>query len=104
MNEANIDIKHVVTSTEAIVVLGETVHIHMTDDLRVDDQYCEGVFYLSRRAIYLENRLCNQPDRLERVRAHEIMHAYLGISGLAEMLDPKMEEAICVLTESMNIH
>jgi hypothetical protein len=31
------------------------------------------------------------------------MHAYLRTSGLAEMMELKMEEAICVLAENMPI-
>ena len=94
--------KHLVVNTEYIEVLGEEVAVHSTKHLTVDGDPCEGVFYLSRRAIYLEEGLKKFPKRYERVFKHEVMHAYLGISGLSESIGCiKIEEALCVLAEVM---
>ena len=92
--------KHSINSTEYIEVLGEEVAVHKSPNLMVDGESCEGVFYLSRRAIYLEAGL--PQDRMDRVFKHEVFHAYLGISGLSEYMgDIKLEEALCTLAEVM---
>ena len=39
-------------------------------------------------------------DQQQKVLAHELTHAALRISGLNELIDDKIEEAICVLMET----
>ena len=39
-------------------------------------------------------------DHQQKVLAHELTHAALRISGLNELVDDKIEEAICVLMET----
>jgi len=92
--------EHLVVSSSYTFVLGEKVKIDMVSDLHVEGEKCEGVFYLSDRRICLENSFLDNPAKLTRVRKHEVMHAFLGISGLSDIIgDIKLEEAICVLSE-----
>ncbi len=81
-------------------ILGETVMIHYVSNLFVDGEKCEGGCFLSERLIKIDSSLLDDKERLERVVRHEKMHMALGISGLTEIMDPKIEEAICVMMES----
>ena len=81
-------------------VLGQHVEIKYIDNLHVDGEKCEGGCYLSERVIKLDSSLLDDPARLQRVTVHEKMHMALGVSGLSELMDSKVEEAICVMMES----
>jgi len=49
--------------------------------------------FLVKRKIVLPNDV--EKDVFSELYYHEICHMVLGISGLAEILDEKVEEAIC---------
>lgn len=86
-----------------VEVLGQTFTIDHVVNLLVEGERCEGACYVSERLIKLDDELRYQPARYNRVLKHELMHAALRASGLAEMMELKMEEAICVLAESISI-
>ena len=86
-----------------VTILGQQFTIDHVVNLMVDSERCEGACYVSERLIKLDDELRYQPARYNRVLKHELMHAALRTSGLAEMMDLKMEEAVCVLVESISI-
>jgi len=83
--------------------LGQRFTIEHVQNLLVEGERCEGACYVSERVIKLDDYLRFQESRYNRVLRHELMHAALRVSGLAELMDLKMEEAICVLAESVSI-
>jgi hypothetical protein len=86
-----------------VVVLGQRYTVEHVPNLFVEGEQCEGACYVSERIIKIDDYLRFQEARYNRVLKHELMHAYLRTSGLAEMMELKMEEAICVLAENMPI-
>ena len=86
---------------EKFIVLGQKVKIEYVDNLIVEGERCEGGCYISERVIKIDASLINDTNRLLRVIRHELMHMRIGLSGLSEIIDPKVEEAICVLMESL---
>ena len=86
-----------------VTVLGQTFVIDHVPNLLVEGERCEGACYVSERLIKLDDELRFQPARYNRVLKHELMHAALRTSGIAELMDLKMEEAICVLVESISV-
>lgn len=83
--------------------MGQRFTIEHVQNLLVEGERCEGACYVSERVIKLDDYLRFQESRYNRVLRHELMHAALRVSGLAELMDLKMEEAICVLAESVSI-
>tara|TARA_R100001463_G_scaffold2401_6_gene10164 strand:- start:668 stop:955 length:288 start_codon:yes stop_codon:yes gene_type:complete len=86
-----------------VTILGQRFTIEHVQNLLVEGERCEGACYVSERVIKLDDYLRFQESRYNRVLRHELMHAALRVSGLAELMDLKMEEAICVLAESVSI-
>ena len=86
-----------------VTVLGQSFTVTHVPNLLVEGDQCEGACYVSERIIKLDDELRFQPERYNRVLKHELMHAVLRMSGLAEMMELKMEEAICVLVESLSV-
>ena len=86
-----------------VTILGQQFTVDHVVNLMVEGERCEGACYVSERLIKLDDELRYQPARYNRVLKHELMHAALRTSGIAEMMDLKMEEAICVLVESISI-
>ena len=86
-----------------VTVLGQTFVVDHVTNLLVEGERCEGACYVSERIIKLDDELRFQPARYNRVLKHELMHAALRTSGIAELMDLKMEEAICVLVESISV-
>lgn len=78
-----------------IDVLGVPFTIEYTD-LEKDVVYgdCEPL----SQTIRIDNTI--PLDQQQKVLAHELTHAALRISGLNELIDDKIEEAICVLMET----
>ena len=78
-----------------IEVLGVPFTIVFTD-LEKDGVYgdCEPL----SQTIRIDNTI--PIDHQHKVLAHELTHAALRISGLNELVDDKIEEAICVLMET----
>lgn len=81
-------------------MLGESISIIYVQNLMVEGDKCEGACYLSERLIKIEEDLKADYERLQRVIKHELMHMKLGISGISQMMDLRMEEAICTLMET----
>jgi len=52
----------------------------------------------NKRIIRIEQTL--EADHMKRIIEHEKFHAKLFVSGLAEDLTEKQQEALCVLAES----
>tara|TARA_A200000159_G_C7283717_1_gene322618 strand:+ start:634 stop:921 length:288 start_codon:yes stop_codon:yes gene_type:complete len=86
-----------------VEVLGQRYTIEHVPNLLVEGERCEGACYVSERTVKIDDALRYQDARYNRVLKHELMHAALRTSGLAEMMDLRMEEAICVLAESISI-
>ena len=80
---------------QTIYVLGVPFTIEYTD-LEKDVVYgdCEPL----SQTIRIDNTI--PLDQQQKVLAHELTHAALRISGLNELIDDKIEEAICVLMET----
>ncbi len=86
------------TPTSVIINGLHRFDIEMTPNLHIEGEKCEGGMWLSQRVIKIDSELTG--DRFERVLKHEIFHAYLGVTGLTELLPPHVEEAICIMMES----
>lgn len=52
-------------------------------------------------AIYVLKTL--HPEKQKRVITHEIVHAILSISGLSNLLEDSLEEAICDAMETLKL-
>ena len=89
------------TDSYEVLVLNQTFDIEHVQNLLVDGEKCEGVCYTSERTIRIESALLANPERYNRVVKHELLHAALGVSSISEMMELKMEEAICVMFESI---
>lgn len=61
----------------------------------------EAVGYFDGSTIFIKQSLTK--DEKARVFLHEVMHALLGITGLTYLLEDKMEEALCNLSESYQV-
>lgn len=90
-------------NTYEVNILGQRFTVEHCINLLVEGEQCEGACYVSERVIKIEDYLRFQPSRYKRVLKHELMHAALRVSGIAEMMDLKMEEAVCVLAESISV-
>ncbi len=86
-----------------VTVLGQSFVVEHVQNLLVEGERCEGACYVSERVIKLDDYLRFQQSRYNRVLKHELMHAALRVSGISELMELKMEEAICVLAESISI-
>lgn len=91
-------------------MLGETIVINILGrDLRIIDipnidldkmagiEDCWGLF--KGDSIYLATSLTG--EQRKRVLIHELTHAVLAISGLTNLIEDKLEEAICDAMESL---
>lgn len=58
--------------------------------------------YFDGKSIYLLNTL--EGETKNRVLTHEVVHAILNISGLSNLLEDNLEEAICDAMESLDAH
>lgn len=69
-------------------------NIKIKQDIDCDDH---GRYYHMQKLIIID------PDKEDPHASllHEAMHAALAVGGLSEMLDPKLEEAICVAVEML---
>lgn len=84
-----------------IKVLGRTVSIDVVSSktlktLSGDDN---NLGFFDGTRIYLLATL--NKDQKKRILTHEIIHAFLHISGLTNLLDEKLEEAICDSIENL---
>lgn len=89
-----------------INILGEVIDIRLVseeevakrigEDLEVFNAY--GAYIPIDRTIYINKSL--EPDQARKTLIHEIVHAHMNISGLANILDDKVEEAVCTALES----
>ena len=79
---------------EKLTILGEKIIVKYVDLISED---ISGDADVVKRTIRIEKKL-NSKER-QRVLAHEQFHMKLGLSGLSDLLDPKMEEALCTLAE-----
>lgn len=84
------------TRPRTVNVLGQKFRIKYLHPDDMDD--CHGQMLLNSREIIIDNTL--PLDEMKRTLIHEVTHAILGISGVSEKLDPRVEEAICVAMES----
>ena len=85
----------------SLTILGQDFEIQHVPNLIVDGEKCEGGCYCSERVIKIDDVLRFDVERYNRVLTHELMHMAMGISGISEMMELKVEEAICVLMESV---
>ena len=88
-----------------IQVLGRTVKIksvsmaELKELYGTDDEEVWGWYNPIELCIYIYSGL--DADAYKRVLIHEITHAYITILGLDEVLEDKIEEAYCTLSENM---
>ena len=75
----------------SIPILGEIYTVIVTDNLTED---ASGECCAETQTIRLRTRLRENPDYLWRVLCHEIGHAYIFESGLAEILTDREQELI----------
>ncbi len=85
------------TRPRSVNVMGQKFKIKYLSPDEIEEN-CEGVTFLSRREIHLDNSL--PLEQLRRVLIHEITHAILGVSGISEKLNAQVEESIAVAMES----
>ena len=79
-----------------IKVLGVWVAIKHVEGL-YEDHDMFGEYDSDTRTIRLEAKL--EGSRYKEIERHEVWHALAQLSGLSEMIDPKLEESIAVLLE-----
>lgn len=65
----------------------------ITDDAFLDANEAVGYFDVHKRQMYVHTDL--MPDERRRVFWHELVHLILNDCGLVDLLDEKMEEALC---------
>ena len=94
---------------KTIKILGQSIKIvHLPSsviDTKIDAPGMEvyGAFVASDFTIYISSEI--KGDFYRRTVLHEIIHAYLGISGVSNMLkvgsNDNLEESICTLFENL---
>lgn len=73
---------------EQVLVFGKKIKIKYCDEL--DEQH--GDFNLDKALIRVDS---TNPEKIQGItKAHELLHACIGISGLTEILTTEQEEAI----------
>jgi len=89
-------------SKSQIRLLGRNIPIHYVSSTEIDklakDKEILGYYCNSTQSIYINKTL--KGKHAERVLRHELMHATLDISGLTNLIDDKLEEALCNVMES----
>lgn len=85
-----------------IKILGRMVDIRLCKEeelaklMKIDSSETAcGVYVSEDNSIYLNQSL--DPEQLRYALLHEMYHAMFDISGLAELLEEDMEEALCSL-------
>lgn len=85
-----------------VKILGRDIYIYVIPDgdlvKMTATEDCTGFFKDDR--IYLANSL--QEDQRKRVLIHELCHAVFSISGLTNLLEDELEEAICDALETLS--
>lgn len=85
----------------SIKVLGREIKVEYCSQTRLsllaDDADALGFF--DGETIFIKQSLSEKPKK--RILMHEKIHAILAISGLSNMLDSDMEEAICDAMETL---
>lgn len=83
-----------------LTIGGQKIKVLVKKDLKADDGgVAYGLYCYGDRTIEL-NAENDQSQQLPTL-LHEAVHAALKISGVGELLDPKLEEAICVAIEML---
>ena len=78
---------------ESVESAGGTVRIELGEAPVTDGLACDGLWDSARQVISLD---ASVPDRHRwRTYFHELTHVALTDSGLDELLEPKLHEAIC---------
>ncbi len=80
---------------KSLTVLGKKIQI-----VRVPLEDCHGAYKHDSALIELDTAL--PEDRAWQVLLHEMVHAYLTISGVAELMDIRLEEAVCRALENIS--
>ena len=75
---------------KSVTIFGKEIKVEVTDNL--DDDVL-GEFRAQEKIIYLSDFAGKE------TLLHEVAHAALHYSGISEMLDEKLEEAICTCME-----
>lgn len=83
---------------ETITVLGREIQIVEVETVDLKDPDTLAEWRPEKDTIELTVDL--EPSLRERCLKHEKFHAMLDISGLTNLLDPKLEEALCNLVEN----
>lgn len=81
---------------KSLVIGGKRVKVVMKDELRSDEGH--GAFGLFSDGLIEISKETPQ-DEMVATLLHECIHAALAISGVGEILDNKVEEAICRAVE-----
>ena len=82
-------------------VFGRELKVKIVDSLEDGDfgQYIE-----SEQTIKIAKKCFKRKGFAKAVLVHEMVHAILGIGGLAQILSDTQEEAICVALEELAYH
>lgn len=80
---------------KTLTVLGKKLQIN-----RVALEDCHGAYKHDSGVIELDTALPD--DKVWPILFHELVHACLTISGVAELMDIKLEEAICRSMENLS--
>lgn len=85
----------------SLIILGREIQIVTVPDAElhkmVDGEECLGLY--KNETIYIASSL--QGVARSRVIVHETVHAVLGISGLTNLIDEDLEEAVCDSVETL---
>ena len=81
---------------KSVLVAGVDVVITYPTNLDNPDEVGES----NSTARTIKVRADQKGDEFERTLLHEIIHSALGLSGVGELLDERMEEAIVVCLEN----
>ena len=82
-------------------ILGRQIEIVVVPDgdlsKMADQEHCLGLY--QGDTIYLASSLTGEAKK--RVLMHELVHVVFAVSGLTNLIDDKLEEAICDALESL---
>lgn len=79
---------------DSIVILGKRIQIKERDLSKLE---VDGHYLAASALIEIDSSL--SPEKQEEILAHEMMHAFLDLSGWSNFLPEAVEESICILTE-----
>ena len=84
----------------AVPILGQSFDIAYKEHLQEDGEDVYGQTDTKEFNIGIDKKSNKDPKTFEATLMHETIHGILGVSGLNELLDEKLEEAIVVAIEN----